>query len=130
MMRAFQFAAVRTFHVAGRRQRMMGPPLVSGAYPGLGTINQTLLTIHAARSAGLEVAGVVINRIDAESPDESMMTNPIQIANRGGVEILAMVPDEPGNSVEDATLGPDTEFAISQANWAKLMGLSGMGRSV
>ncbi len=109
--------------------RMMGLPLVIVASGGLGTINHTLLTIHAARSAGLDVAGVVINRIDAVSPDESMMTNPTQIAQRGGVEILAMIPDEPGNSVESATLGSDTEFAIAQADWAKLMGLAGMGRN-
>ena len=30
-------------------------PLVIAASPGLGTINHTLLTIEAARSAGLEV---------------------------------------------------------------------------
>ena len=35
-------------------------PLVVAARPGLGTINHTLLTLEAARSAGLAVAGVVL----------------------------------------------------------------------
>ncbi len=35
-------------------------PLVIAASPGLGTINHTLLTIEVARSAGLEVAAVVM----------------------------------------------------------------------
>jgi dethiobiotin synthetase len=35
-------------------------PLVIAATPGLGTINHTLLTVEAARAAGLEVAAVVL----------------------------------------------------------------------
>ncbi len=35
-------------------------PLVVAAPPGLGTINHTLLTVEAARAAGLEVAAVVL----------------------------------------------------------------------
>src|ERR1700722_15978150 len=37
-------------------------PTVIVARPGLGTINHTLLTIGALRAAGVDVAGVVINR--------------------------------------------------------------------
>ncbi|HEX2265657.1 MAG TPA: dethiobiotin synthase [Solirubrobacterales bacterium] len=39
----------------------LGYPLVVVAAPGLGTINHTLLTIEAARVAGLEVAAVILN---------------------------------------------------------------------
>ncbi|MDQ3588312.1 MAG: dethiobiotin synthase [Actinomycetota bacterium] len=35
-------------------------PLILAARPGLGTINHTLLTVEAARAAGLEVAAVVL----------------------------------------------------------------------
>ncbi len=38
----------------------LGYPLVVVASPGLGTINHTLLTLEAARAAGLEVASVVL----------------------------------------------------------------------
>src|SRR5436190_11214729 len=39
--------------------RALGMPLVIATRPGLGTINHTLLTLEAARLAGLTVAGVV-----------------------------------------------------------------------
>ena len=39
---------------------MLGFPLVVAARPGLGTISHTLLTVEAARHAGLAVAGVVL----------------------------------------------------------------------
>src|SRR5436305_4950124 len=38
----------------------LGLPLVIAARAGLGTINHTLLTLEAARAAGLAVAGVVL----------------------------------------------------------------------
>ncbi len=38
----------------------LGLPLVIAARPGLGTLNHTRLTVDAARSAGLEVRGVVL----------------------------------------------------------------------
>ncbi len=37
-----------------------GLPVVIAARPGLGTINHTLLTVQAARAAGLRVAGVAM----------------------------------------------------------------------
>lgn len=40
--------------------RDLGLPLVVAAPPGLGTINHTLLTLAAAREAGLTVLGVVL----------------------------------------------------------------------
>jgi dethiobiotin synthetase len=40
--------------------RDLGLPVLIAARPGLGTINHTLLTIEAARSAGLRIAGVVM----------------------------------------------------------------------
>jgi len=40
-------------------------PTVIVARPGLGTINHTLLTLHALRSKNINIAGVVINRYPA-----------------------------------------------------------------
>jgi dethiobiotin synthetase len=59
-------------------------PLVVVARPGLGTINHTLLTLEAARSRGLAVAGVVLNPWRAE-PDE------IERSNRSTIEELGEV---------------------------------------
>jgi dethiobiotin synthetase len=44
----------------------LGLPVVVVAPPGLGTINHTLLTVEAARSAGLEVALTALNPWPAE----------------------------------------------------------------
>jgi len=114
---------------------MMKLPVVIVARAQLGTINHSLLTIHAARSAGLAVAGVVVNRYVLEPPksraareltrDEelAMSTNPSQIAARGATEVLAIVPEESGNSVERAAIGPNTQFAIGQVDWEGIIGL-------
>jgi dethiobiotin synthetase len=54
-------------------------PVVIAARTGLGTINHTLLTIDAARAAGLHVAGAVMT----PWPDEPA---PIERSNRAAVE--------------------------------------------
>lgn len=125
-----------TIHLA----MMMKLPLVIVARPGAGTINHTLVTLVAARAAGLEVAGVVINRyrIDpaaaqslekGDQPythsdeDLAVYTNPPQIAECGRVEVLAIVPEDGESSVAQATLGFDVEFAIQQVDWRRIIGL-------
>jgi dethiobiotin synthetase len=62
----------------------LGLPLVIAASPGLGTINHTLLTIEAARSAGLVVASVVLT----PWPDEP---SPVEQSNRETIEALGEV---------------------------------------
>jgi dethiobiotin synthetase len=63
----------------------LGYPLVVVAGPGLGTINHTLLTIEAARGAGLQVAAVALNPWPGE-PGE------IECSNRETIAELAEVP--------------------------------------
>jgi dethiobiotin synthetase len=60
-------------------------PVVVAARTGLGTISHTLLTVEAARAAGLRVAAVVMTPWPA-SPE------PIETSNRATVERLAGVP--------------------------------------
>ena len=60
-------------------------PILVVARTGLGTINHSLLTIEAARAAGLRVAAVVMSPWP-ERPD------PIEVSNRASVERLAGVP--------------------------------------
>ena len=57
----------------------LGLPVVVAAPTGLGTINHTLLTVEAARAAGLTVAGVVMT----PWPDEP---SEIERSNRATVE--------------------------------------------
>jgi dethiobiotin synthetase len=63
----------------------LGLPLLIAARTGLGTINHVLLTVEAARAAGLAVAGVVMPPWPAEP-------EPIEVSNRATVERLAGVP--------------------------------------
>ena len=69
--------------------RELGYPLVIAAGPGLGTINHTLLTIGAARAAGLEVRAVVLTPWPA-APGELELSNRATIADLGEVEVLTL----------------------------------------
>jgi dethiobiotin synthetase len=62
----------------------LGFPLIIAARPGLGTINHTLLTLAAARDAGLTVAGVVMT----PWPE---MPSAIETSNRQTIERLGEV---------------------------------------
>jgi dethiobiotin synthetase len=72
----------------------LGLPLVVAARPGLGTINHTLLTLEAARAAGLAVAGVVMTPWP-EEPTVMERSNRETVARLGGVEVatLPRLPD-------------------------------------
>lgn len=65
----------------------LGLPLVIAATPGLGTINHTLLTIEAARAAGLSVRAVVLTPWP-ERPSQ------IESSNRETIESLGETPVE------------------------------------
>ena len=64
----------------------LGLPLLLVARPGLGTINHTLLTLAHARSRGLHVAAVIINRWP--DPAETMeRSNRATIERLGEIEV-------------------------------------------
>jgi dethiobiotin synthetase len=67
----------------------LGYPLAIVAAPGLGTINHALLTLEAARAAGLAVAAVVLNPWPAR-PSEIERSNRETIAALGEVEVLTL----------------------------------------
>ena len=63
----------------------LGLPLVVAARTGLGTISHSLLTVEAARAAGLTVAAVVMS----PWPDRP---EPLEQSNRETIERLAGIP--------------------------------------
>jgi dethiobiotin synthetase len=69
----------------------LGLPLVIAARPGLGTINHTLLTVEAARSAQLTVSAVVLTPWPAQ-PDAMLESNRATIARLGEVEVATLGP--------------------------------------
>jgi dethiobiotin synthetase len=69
--------------------RDLALPVVVAARPGLGTINHTLLTVEAARSAGLQVRGVVLTPWPDE-PTAMERSNRETIAAIAGVEVAGL----------------------------------------
>jgi dethiobiotin synthetase len=92
-------------------------PTIVVARPGLGTINHTLLTLGALRSAGIEVAGVVINRYPAEDAGLAEETNADAIEKWGGVPVLCVVPDEP---VKRSSVPVEISDAVDRVDWGSL----------
>lgn len=67
----------------------LGLPLVIAASPGLGTINHTLLTLQAARAAGLDVRAVVLTPWPQE-PSAVERSNRETVARLGAVACLSV----------------------------------------
>lgn len=72
----------------------------------LGAINHALLSLQALRQRGLDMLGVIMNRVTDESEDEAgraiFADTPQAIAQYGRVEILAELPFTRGLMDEDA----------------------------
>jgi dethiobiotin synthetase len=64
-------------------------PAIVAATPCLGTINHTLLTLQAARAAGLSVAAVVLTPWPAE-PSRMELSNQETIARMGAIEVATL----------------------------------------
>ncbi len=64
----------------------LGLPLIIAARPGLGTINHSLLTLAAARSAGLDVRAIVLTPWP-QQPSEMELSNRASIARLGEVQV-------------------------------------------
>jgi dethiobiotin synthetase len=64
-------------------------PVVLAARPGLGTINHSLLTLEAARAAGLTVKAVVLTPWPRE-PSVLERSNRTTIARRGQIEVCVL----------------------------------------
>ena len=74
----------------------LGLPLLIAARTGLGTINHTLLTIEAARAAGLSVAGVVMTPWP-DTPEPIELSNRATVERLGGVAVSGLPPTDAGS---------------------------------
>jgi dethiobiotin synthetase len=82
----------------------LGLPLLIAARPTLGTINHTLLTLHAARAAGLLVVAVVLTPWPAR-PSRLERSNRESIARLGAVEVEGLARVRRADSRELARAG-------------------------
>ncbi len=78
----------------------------------LGTLNHTLLTLEAAASRGLPVAGIVVNQT---MPDQGLAdhTNVEELRKRIRIPILAVVPYQ--NSAPSHDL-----YGLAEVDWNRL----------
>jgi dethiobiotin synthetase len=79
-------------------------PVIVVATPGLGTINHALLTVEAARTAGLNVAAVVLTPWPAE-PSEMERSNRDTIARLGAIEVAVLEEIATADIAELARVG-------------------------
>jgi dethiobiotin synthetase len=79
-------------------------PLLIAARPGLGTINHTLLTLQAARAAGLSVRAVVLTPW-RQQPSRLERSNVEAIARQGFVEVETLGRAEGPEIAELARVG-------------------------
>jgi dethiobiotin synthetase len=84
-------------------------PLVVAARPGLGTINHTLLTLEAARAAGLEVSAVVITPWPDE-PSDMERSNRETIETLGDVRVCGLPATTPDRLAEAGAMLPLDEL--------------------
>ena len=79
----------------------MRMPLVVAARPGLGTINHTLLTLEAARGAGLEPVAVVMTPWPGD-PSAVERSNREPVERLGGVPVTGLPECSPGSLAQAA----------------------------
>ena len=91
--------------------KTMGLTLIIVARPTLGTVNHTLLTIEAAWSRELRVAGVVFCETRENDRDLSTDTNAEEIERIAGVHLLGTMPFDPETSVDQGRVGRIVDLA-------------------
>jgi dethiobiotin synthetase len=98
-------------------------PVVVVSRPDLGTINHTLLTVDAIRSAGLDLVGVVISGYDALAATVAEETVADVIEDYGDVDVLTIVPKDEQSNVEEGRLGELVVEAVGDCHWAEICGI-------
>jgi dethiobiotin synthetase len=74
----------------------LGLPIAVVARPNLGTVNHTLLTTFCARSMGLDVKGVIVNRYP-NLPGQAEESAPHLISSLSGCLLLGVFPEAAGD---------------------------------
>ena len=98
----------------------LGIPLLVVALPGLGTLNHITLTLEAATTRGLEIAGVVLCGFPA-GPGLAEATNPGAIAELAGVvPHLAGLDVDRASSLRDSNRSPGScRASVGPSTWRR-----------
>lgn len=85
--------------------RDMKLPIAIVSHAGLGAINHTLLTVDAAMVRGIEIKGIIFNRVPVSNYSLAEMTNPKVIHDLSGVPILGNLPEIEELHIENCKFG-------------------------
>ncbi|HNX69200.1 MAG TPA: dethiobiotin synthase [Candidatus Omnitrophota bacterium] len=102
--------------------RDMGLPMVIVSYAGLGAINHTLLTVDAAVIRGLEIRGIIFNRVSTTNYSMAELTNPKVIHDLSGVPILGSLPEVEDLNMDSCQFGQLKEVFQERIQVDKLLG--------
>jgi dethiobiotin synthetase len=80
---------------------MLELPVIIVAANRLGVINHTLLTVEVARTHGLRVRGIVMNRVTPADDDVTVISNAQELSTLTGLPILAEIPYTAGGAPTD-----------------------------
>ena len=100
----------------------MGLPIVIVSYAGLGAINHTLLTVDAATIRGLDVRGIIFNRVSVANYSLAELTNPKVIHDLSGVPILGSLPNIDGLNMDNCQFGKLKEIFQDRIRVDKILG--------
>jgi dethiobiotin synthetase len=102
--------------------RDLGLPIVIVSYAGLGAINHSLLTVDAAMIRGLEVKGIIFNRVSVTNYSLAELTNPKVIHDLSGVPILGSLPDIEGLNMDNCQFGKLKDLFQERIQVDKILG--------
>ncbi len=68
-------------------------PTLIVTVPFLGRLNHTLLTVHYAKSKGINIKGIIINKYNKDTQDEASKNFINELKMYTDVEILGVIPD-------------------------------------
>ncbi|MDY0267996.1 dethiobiotin synthase [Trichloromonas sp.] len=96
--------------------KSLGYPLLTVCLPKLGTINHTLLTMHAARSLEIPLAGYIVNNMPP-TPDEAEAQAPNALVEVASGDLLAVLGQVSGSPHEQAESLADQLERVPTLHW-------------
>ena len=80
-------------YLLGDFVKLLGLQLIVVSRPNLGSVNHTLLTVNACKKYGLDIVGIIFNRMPSK-PDIVESMTPQFIRKLTGISIIAIIPEQ------------------------------------
>ena len=78
--------------------KLLDIPAIIVARPNLGTVNHTLMTIDCAKQKGIDILGVIINRLPLRTNDDAILNVISQIEDYTDIKVIAKVYENENKS--------------------------------